>query len=199
MTSRKAPGPAVGGVSGAGRATWSVAAALAWAAVLASLIPTVTATAAGMEGGRVRPGGWGLRAGFSSAPDQFVVGLHYDAGEPARRLRFMPNIDLGVGDHRTVVTMNPDLVYSFPVENAGSIYAGGSCGVVWTSWDGSLYAVDAKDLRVQAHDREADLGIAGIFGYRCRWSGRTVFLDSKIRISDAYPGVKLMAGTSFGK
>jgi hypothetical protein len=110
----------------------------------------------------------------------------------------MPNIDLGVGDHRTMVTMNPDIVCSFPLEAAGSIYAGGSCGVVWRNWHGSSYAVDAKGHRVHAHDREADLGVAGIFGYRCRWSGRTVFLDAKIRISDAYPGVKLMAGTNFG-
>jgi hypothetical protein len=111
----------------------------------------------------------------------------------------MPNIDLGVGDHRTVVTVNPDLVYSFPLEAAGSIYAGGSCGVVWRDGDGSTYAIHAKDRRWHEDDREADLGIAGIFGYRCRWSGRTVFLDAKIRISDAYPGVKLMAGTNFGK
>ena len=140
-----------------------------------------------------------MRAGFSSAPDQFVLGLHYDAGEAARRLRFMPNIDLGVGDHRTVVTMNPDLIYSFPLENTGTIYAGGSCGVVWSSWDGSSDAIDGRSHRTHMHHREADLGVAGIVGYRGRWSGRTIFFDAKIRISDAYPGVKLMAGTNFGK
>jgi hypothetical protein len=181
------------------RVTCSVTVGLACAAVLASMIPLTTVTAAERDGARKRPEGWGLRAGFSSAPDQFVLGLHYDAGEPARRLRFMPNIDLGVGDHRTVVTVNPDLVYSFPLERAGSIYAGGGCGVVWRNWDGSTYAVDAKGRRARRNDRETDLGIAGIFGYRSRWSGRTVFLDAKIRLSDAYPGVKLMAGTKFGK
>jgi hypothetical protein len=96
------------------------------------------------------------------------------------------------------MTMNPDLVYSFPLESAGSIYAGGSCGVVWTNWEGSSHAVDDKSHGVHVHHREADLGIAGIFGYRSRWSRRTVFLDAKIRLSDAYPGVKLMAGTNFG-
>jgi hypothetical protein len=111
----------------------------------------------------------------------------------------MPNIDIGVGDHRTVVTVNPDLVYSFPVEAAGSIYAGGSCGVVWSNWDGSSSAVDAEGHRMHPHHREANLGVAGILGYRRRWSGRTVFLDTKICISDAYPGVKLMAGTNFNK
>jgi hypothetical protein len=163
------------------------------------LISAVTATAAGRESGRARPGGWGLRAGLSSAPDQFVLGLHYDAGEPARRLRFLPNIDLGLGGHHTVMTVNSDLVYSFPLESAGSIYTGGSCGVVWRNWDGSSTAADAEGHRVRVHHREADLGVAGIFGYRCRWAGRTVFLDTKVRISDAYPGVKLMAGTNFGK
>jgi hypothetical protein len=108
----------------------------------------------------------------------------------------MPNIDLGIGDHRTVVTLNPDLVYSFPVEKAGAVYAGGSCGLVWRSWDGSI---DARGLRIHAHNGEADWGVAGILGYRSHWSGRTVFLDTKIRISKAYPGVKLMAGTNFGE
>ena len=140
-----------------------------------------------------------MRVGLSSAPDQFVLGLHYDAGRQARRLRFMPNIDLGVGDHRTVVTANPDIVYSFPVENAGSIYAGGSCGVVWTNWRSAAHPVISWGHRMRAHDTAADLGVAGIFGYRCRWSGRTVFLDAKIRISDAYPGVKLMVGTNIYK
>jgi hypothetical protein len=199
VTSRRALVSRGRGGSGTGRGISSWTAVLACVAALALPIPPAAAAAAGRDGSRVRPGGWGPRAGFSSAPDQFVVGLHYDAGEPARRLRFLPNFDVGVGDHRTVVTVNPDLVYSFPVEAAGSIYAGGSCGVVWSNWDGSSTAIDAEGRRMHAHHREADLGVAGIIGYRRRWSGRTVFLDTKICISDAYPGVKLMAGTNFDK
>ena len=185
--------------SGAWRVTCTLTPVIACSVLLVSSIPLAKAAAAGSDGARARPDGWGLRAGFSSAPDQFVFGLHYDAGEPARRLHFVPNIDLGVGGHRTVVTGNPDVIYSFPLEAARSIYAGGSCGVVWTNRDRASYAVDAEGHRMYAHNRETDLGVAGIFGYRCRWSGRTVFLDTKIRISDAYPGVKLMVGTSFGK
>lgn len=107
----------------------------------------------------------------------------------------MPNVDLGFGDGRTVVTANPDLVYSFPLEISGSIYAGGSLGLVWTSWDGSSDATHAHGE--QGHDSETDLGVAGILGYRGNWSGRTVFFDTKIHITDAYPGVKLMVGMHF--
>jgi hypothetical protein len=195
VTSRRPLGPPPHGGSGTERGTLSAAATLVLAALVMSLIPPCAATAAEGESARIRPGGWGLRAGFSSAPEQFVLGIHYDAGEPARRLRFMPNIDVGVGDRRTVWTANPDLVYSFPFESAGSVYAGGSCGVVWRNWRGQ---VDARGRQVQAHHNTADLGVAGIFGYRRHWSGRTVFLDARIRISDAYPGVKVLLGTNFG-
>jgi hypothetical protein len=174
-------------------------AGLAIAAAQVSLTPSDTVMAAGREISRVRPSGWGPRAGFSSVPGQFVVGLHYDAGEFARRLRFVPNIDLGVGDHSTVLTINPDLVYSFPVDGTGCVYTGGSVGVVWRDRGGSLGPGGAEGQGRTEHTSEVDLGVAGIFGYRSQWSGRTVFLDTKIRISGAYPGVKLMVGTEFGE
>lgn len=199
MTSHKRTGPAGRDGPGTRRVLCSLTASLACAATLASLTPPVTAMAAARMETHGRPEGWGLRAGFSSAPDQFVLGLHYDAGEPARRLRFMPNIDLGAGDHRTVVTINSDLVYSFPLEVPGAIYVGGACGVAWTNWNSSWFEAGGTSHPVRTRHTKTNLGVAGIFGYRSRWSGRTVFLDAKIRISDDYPGVKLMVGTNFGK
>jgi hypothetical protein len=143
--------------------------------------------------------GWGGRAGLSSSPDQFVLGVHYDAGEPARNLRFMPNADVGVGDDRTTISLNPDLVYSVPVEAFGSVYAGGTLGLIWRSWDGSSYSASAEGEPVREGHSEFALGVAGVFGCRSNWTGRTVFLDLKIRISDAYSGTKLMIGTNFGR
>ena len=62
--------------------------------------------------------GIGVRAGVSGSPDQFYGGLHYETDRIADRLRFRPNIELGVGSDQTLVALNLELVYDVPLHRA---------------------------------------------------------------------------------
>ncbi len=68
----------------------------------------------------------GVRAGISSSPDQFYVGVHDELGPVATRLWFRPNLELGVGDGVTTTAVNFEFVYKFDaVSHEWRPYAGG--------------------------------------------------------------------------
>src|SRR5437899_2805166 len=52
---------------------------------------------------------WGPRFGFSSTPDQVVVGGELNMHGPAPNWAFTPNLELGFGDNATVFAINGDL------------------------------------------------------------------------------------------
>ena len=58
--------------------------------------------------------GVGVRAGASADPDQFYAGVHLETGELAARLRFRPNVEVGVGDNVTLVALNFEFTYRLP-------------------------------------------------------------------------------------
>src|SRR5258705_378497 len=62
--------------------------------------------------------GIGVRAGASGDPDQFYAGFHYESEELVDRLRFRPNIELGVGDNVTLVALNIEFAYRFPLNKS---------------------------------------------------------------------------------
>ncbi|HKV10454.1 MAG TPA: hypothetical protein VJ725_20100, partial [Thermoanaerobaculia bacterium] len=68
---------------------------------------------------------WGLRAGVSDDPDQFVAGVQADFGEFVTNLRFQPNLELGLGDDTTIVSLTAPVHYRFPLEGSLTLYAGG--------------------------------------------------------------------------
>src|SRR6266850_8526126 len=51
---------------------------------------------------------YGLRAGFSTSPDQLVLGGQMSVGEVAPNLSFDPNVELGFGDNVTIIAFNLD-------------------------------------------------------------------------------------------
>jgi hypothetical protein len=61
-----------------------------------------------------RAQGLGGRVGASVDPDQFYAGVHYETTELAERLRFRPNIEVGVGDDLTLVALNFEFIYRLP-------------------------------------------------------------------------------------
>jgi hypothetical protein len=80
---------------------------LIWTIVVAAVSLTVLASPA-------RAQGLGVRAGASAAPDQFYAGAHFETGELAERLRFRPNVEVGVGDNVTLVALNFEFTYRLP-------------------------------------------------------------------------------------
>jgi len=61
-----------------------------------------------------RAQGVGGRVGASVDPDQFYFGAHFETTELADRLRFRPNVEVGVGDDLTLVALNFEFVYRLP-------------------------------------------------------------------------------------
>ncbi|MGQ0735183.1 MAG: hypothetical protein ACT4QD_16215 [Acidobacteriota bacterium] len=67
----------------------------------------------------------GLRAGTSINPDQFYFGAHLETAPIADRLRFKPNVEVGIGDN-TLVAFNFEFADRFPSRRkTWHAYAGG--------------------------------------------------------------------------
>jgi hypothetical protein len=67
---------------------------------------------------------FGVRAGVSVDPDQFYFGGHVETAPLVDRLRFRPNVEIGVGDNATLIGFNFEFAYFFPSKNPWNIYAG---------------------------------------------------------------------------
>lgn len=138
--------------------------------------------------------GWGVRAGFSSDPDQFVIGAYAGMGELAENLRLQPTVDIGFGDHLTILTISPDLTYAIPAGDSGRLYFGGTLGILYWKMD--------KEIRDWYTGRKIkssgfELGVAAIAGYEFILGDMPLHLDLKIGITDEYPDLKLLLGYTF--
>ena len=56
----------------------------------------------------------GVRAGASLDPDQFYFGGHVETRELAESMSFRPNLEVGIGNDVTTITLNFELAYKFP-------------------------------------------------------------------------------------
>jgi len=85
--------------------------------------------------------GFGLRTGYGTNPDQFVIGAQTVLGKTLGFMRFAPSIDAGFGDDMSSYLFNADFrVLSFsPPGSPAGLYAGtGACIAVYDfSNDGS--------------------------------------------------------------
>lgn len=86
-------------------------------AVLAAGVAAAPATARAQD--------VGVRAGVSVDPDQFYFGGHFESAPLIDRLRFRPNVEIGVGDETTLVGFNVEFAYFFPTRSPWQLYAGG--------------------------------------------------------------------------
>ena len=68
---------------------------------------------------------FGIRAGASVDPDQFVFGFHYETSPLVDRLHFRPNLEVGVGDGSTLLAFNIEFAYHFQSRRPWNLYAGG--------------------------------------------------------------------------
>jgi hypothetical protein len=70
--------------------------------------------------------GFGVRAGVSADPSQFYFGGHAAFGPVVDRLWFRPNLEIGVGNHTTLLAFNAEFAYWVPLEKKPwSVYLGG--------------------------------------------------------------------------
>jgi len=123
---------------------------------------------------------WGLRAGFSSHPDQFIVGGQADFSPVAKNLYIMPSALAGFGDNAFTLSFDGDLQYRFVTKSSVHPYAGGGFSLYWVNPDNG-----ESDTNFGAN---LDGGI--FFGK----SARPMFVDVKAGITDEVPDWKFAFG-----
>jgi hypothetical protein len=130
---------------------------------------------------------WGPRGGITFDPDQVHVGFHVDTGELFPDGYFVPNLEVGFGDHMTLIALNPELLYRFP-QLAGRpwrFYVGGGLGINWLNWN---------DDHLGNDDSDTELGLNALGGMSRRLPGGNVlFLELKIGLADS-PDAKITIG-----
>ena len=131
---------------------------------------------------------FGPHFGFSSGPDQFVVGGHLQFGDIAPSLDFVPSLDLGFGDNSTVISINGDFRYRLDTGTRWQPYLGGGVGVHFVSIDNAGPGIDDSRTDAGGHFLGgADVATKG---------GSRFFVEGRFGFSDA-PDFKALAGWSF--
>lgn len=132
--------------------------------------------------------GWGLRGGLSVDPDQIFFGGQVEF-QFLEHLYFFPNATVGFGDDVTLFSINPDLAWTFPVEDIGSLYAGGLLAIQWLKIDrpGNWPTGEQFD------DTDSEIGVHAIGGLRLQ---TPLFFEMNIGLDDA-PDFKFTVGYSF--
>lgn len=96
---------------------------------------SIVFAAQGLRAQEMSPQSWGVRGGYRLGErdfDQLVVGAQANLGEVSPNLRFAPNVQLGLGNDVTILSLNPELQYVFrdsPMADDTYFYAGGGLGV----------------------------------------------------------------------
>ena len=134
--------------------------------------------------------GIGPRVGFSSSPDQFVVGGQLVIGEVAPNLTFDPNLEIGLGDHLTAVGFNFDLHYHFDTHTTWRPYVGAGATLNVVSFDEDVFGDRSS---------ETDAGGGLVVGAGVPTaSGSRFFTELKLGlVGDFIPDFKMMAGWNF--
>jgi len=82
--------------------------------------------------------GFGLRAGASIKPDQFVLGGQFSWGKKYGIFKLVPSVDVGFGSSVTTIAFNGDLLFKLKVEGSEfGFYGGGGPTILYFDSDGS--------------------------------------------------------------
>ena len=100
----------------------------------------------------------GVRAGASVDPDQFYFGGHVETAPIVDRIHFRPNVEIGVGNHATVIALDFDLAYKFPSSRPWQIYAFGGPALNIVDVNDDTSANGGFNLGIGVEHRE------GLFG-----------------------------------
>ena len=126
----------------------------------------------------------GIRGGVTVDPDQGHVGMHINAGNFARRLRFQPSFEVGFGSDRTILMIHADALYMFDADG-WSPYAGGGLGV----------GIIGRDDGPGDDDVNVEAGVNIVGGFE--WgSANQYLLEARAGIGDI-PDFKLTIGYNF--
>jgi len=126
----------------------------------------------------------GLRVGFSSSPDQVVMGGQLELSPVAEHVYIIPSGELGLGDHATTLAFNGDVQYRFSTHSEILPYAGGGLTVYYMNVDGG--------------GSDTNLGVCALGGiFFNRNSSTPMFVDVKAGLTDEVPDWRFVFGLNF--
>lgn len=134
-----------------------------------------SALAAGPAHAQARPG---IQGGVSIDPDQFYFGGHLETSPLVDRVRFRPNLDIGLGDDLTLIAFNFEFTYTFAASRPWNLYAGAGPAINWFDSDGGSDTEAGFNFLVGAKRRDG------------------LFFEIKIGAMDS-PDVKFGVGYTF--
>ena len=129
---------------------------------------------------------WGLHGGFSSNPDQFVVGPHMNLDAVGEHVFIVPSGEVGFGDHAFTMAFNGDVQYRFVVHDSKvHPYAGGGLTLLFVDPDGPVGS-------------DTNLGVMALGGiFFGDMNGKPMFVDVKLGLTDEVPDGKFQFGFNF--
>jgi opacity protein-like surface antigen len=148
---------------------------------LAAILSPVRAE--GTDYPQIRWQGWGVRAGLASDPNQVVVGAQFPLGEWAPRVAFTPNVELGFGDHHTILSATAPAHYIFRTKTNIKPYVGGGVTLGYVDRD----------------SRSSDFGVSLELMGGAEWelkNSKSFFLELDIPFSD-FHDVQVLVGWNF--
>jgi hypothetical protein len=149
------------------------------------LMPFVVLLALAAAGSAAATTPVGVRAGITdwNQTNQVHLGLDFRLGEVLPNVEFTPNIELGMGDDTTILSINGDLAYQFTelVTSPWGLYGGGAL---------SLHYLDFSN------HTDTDLGLNGLLGVtKVFTNGHLGLVEIRLGILDS-PDFKLTFGYS---
>jgi hypothetical protein len=133
--------------------------------------------------------GVGPRFGVGSDPDQFIMGLHLDAGRFATNVRFQPDLEVGAGDDQTLVAFTLPAHYLFPVHGDVRPYMGGGLGIGIEDHDTARTG--------DGDDTDVEMGLVMAAGAQWQMSSGSLFLLELNLIAGDLHDFEFVAGFTF--
>jgi hypothetical protein len=128
---------------------------------------------------------YGARVGFSTTPDQLVLGAFGTVHKFTPQVSFRPSGDLGIGNSVLTLIANLDVQYTFPTSGRGPVpFFGGGLGLLWYDPDGG--------------DSGTDIGLQLYGGVEIAYRGyQTGVIEVRVGLDDRMPDFKLTYGFGF--
>jgi hypothetical protein len=126
----------------------------------------------------------GIRGGFSSDPDQILIGMQVETPPVGKDLYIIPSGEAGFGDDAFTLSFNGDFQYRFGSQQNARPYVG--AGVTY------FYA----DPDNGESDTSFGLNFLGGVIFQQK-SGQPIFLEAKIALDDDLPDFKMIVGLNF--
>ena len=96
----------------------------------------------------------GVQGGMSLDPDQVFFGGHVETSPLIDRLRFRPNVDIGLGDNITLIGFNFDFTYRFTEGRPWNLYAGAGPALNWFDVNDNSTTEGGFNILIGARQRD---------------------------------------------